>query len=80
LLRVFTNLTPYIPLSFKGERKRFIERGETPLLPTLLLPLLREGGQGMGCQTISLLFFLGRMYDKNLNVLRRYRGLHEGKN
>jgi hypothetical protein len=43
---VFTNLTPYIPLSFKGEGKRFIERGFTPLLPTLPLPLLREGGQG----------------------------------
>ena len=42
---MFTNLTPFIPLSFKGEGKRFIERGETPLLPTLPLPLLREGGQ-----------------------------------
>jgi len=43
---VFTNLTPFIPLSFKGEGKRFIERGFTPLLPTLPLPLTREGGQG----------------------------------
>ena len=47
--RVFTNLTPFIPLSFKGEGDRFIERGFTPLLPTLPLSLLREGGQGIGC-------------------------------
>jgi len=26
---VFTNLTPFIPLFFKGEGKRFIERGFT---------------------------------------------------
>jgi len=43
---VFTNLTPFVPLSFKGGGKRFIERGFTPLLPTLPLSLLREGGQG----------------------------------
>jgi hypothetical protein len=46
---VFISLTLYIPLSFKGEGKRFVERGFTPLLPALPLPLLREGGQGMGC-------------------------------
>jgi hypothetical protein len=45
-LRVFTNLTPFIPLSPSKERgKRFIERGFTPLLPTPPLLLLREGGQ-----------------------------------
>jgi len=48
-MRVFTNLTPFIPLSFKGGRKRFIERGFTPLLPTHPLPLLREGVRGIGC-------------------------------
>jgi hypothetical protein len=43
---VFTNLTPYLSPSPSKERgKRFIERGFTPLLPTLPLPLLREGGQ-----------------------------------
>jgi hypothetical protein len=52
--RVFTNLTPFIPLSFKGEGKRFIERGFTPLLPILPLPLLREGGQGDRLQTLSI--------------------------
>jgi len=44
--RVFTNLTPLSPSPSKERGKRFIERGETPLLPTLPLPLLREGGQG----------------------------------
>jgi len=61
-LRILANLTPFIPLSFKGEgegirregfhpslactppslskerRKRFIERGFTPLLPALPFP------------------------------------------
>jgi len=47
---VFINLTLFIPLSPSKERgKRFIERGFTPLLPTLPLPLLREGGRGIGC-------------------------------
>jgi len=41
---VFTNLTPLSPSPSKERGKRFIERGETPLLPTLPLPLLREGG------------------------------------
>jgi hypothetical protein len=45
---VFTNLTLFTPLSFKGGGKRFIERGFTPLLPTLPLPLLREGGRRDG--------------------------------
>jgi len=37
------------PSPSKERGKRFIERGFIPLLPTLPLPLLREGGQGMGC-------------------------------
>jgi len=43
---LFINLTPFIPLSFKGEGEEILERGFAPLLPTLPLPLLREGGQG----------------------------------
>ena len=34
----FTNLTPFIPLSFKGEGEEIIERGEAPLLPALPFP------------------------------------------
>jgi len=49
IIRVFTNLTPFIPPPSKERGKRFIEKGFTPRLPTLPLPLLREGGQGMGC-------------------------------
>ncbi len=30
----------------KGEEEEILERGEAPLLPTLPLPLIREGGQG----------------------------------
>jgi hypothetical protein len=63
LARVFTNLTPSIPLSFKGGGMRFIERGFTPLLPTLPLPLLREGGQGDG-----LLNNLLAMYELNAKI------------
>ena len=44
--RLFVDLTPLIPLSLKGEGEEIEERGEAPLLPTLPLPLLREGGQG----------------------------------
>jgi len=49
---LFINLTPqrvfdlYPPLLLKGEGEEFLERGEAPLLPTLPLPLVREGGQG----------------------------------
>ncbi len=32
--------------SFEEEGEETLERGEAPLLPTLPLPLLREGGQG----------------------------------
>jgi hypothetical protein len=45
---LFINLTPFIPLSFKGEGEEILERGEAPLFPMLPLPLLREGGQGDG--------------------------------
>jgi len=45
LLTLFINLTPFIPPS-KERGKRFLERGFAPLLLTLPLPLLREGGQG----------------------------------
>jgi len=30
----------------RGEREETLERGFAPLLPTLPLPLIREGGQG----------------------------------
>jgi len=43
---LFINLTPFIPLSLKGEGEEILERGFAPLLLTLPLPLLREGGQG----------------------------------
>ncbi len=46
IINYFINLTPFIPLSFKGEGEEVLERGEAPLLPTLPLPLIREGGQG----------------------------------
>jgi len=43
---LFINLTPLIPLSFEEEGEEILERGKAPLLPTLPLPLVREGGQG----------------------------------
>jgi len=43
---LFIDLTPFIPLSLKGEGEETLERGESPLLPALPLPLIREGGQG----------------------------------
>jgi len=43
---LFINLTPLVPLSLKGEGEEIFERGKAPLLPTLPLPLLREGGKG----------------------------------
>jgi len=46
---LFINLTPFIPLSLKGEGEEIVERGEAPLLPTLPLPLIREGERGIGC-------------------------------
>jgi len=47
-MRVLLTSPPLSPSPSKERGKRFIERGETPLLPTLPLPLLREGGQGDG--------------------------------
>jgi len=46
---MFINLTPFVPFSFKGEGEETLERGFAPLLLTLPLPLLREGGRGIGC-------------------------------
>jgi len=43
------NLTPFIPLSLKGEGEEILERGEAPLLLTLPLPLLGKGARGIGC-------------------------------
>jgi len=43
---LFINLTPFIPLSFKGEGEEILEKGFAPLLPAFPLPLIREGGQG----------------------------------
>jgi len=43
---MFINLTPFVPLSFEGEGEETLERGFAPLLLTLPLPLIREGGQG----------------------------------
>jgi len=34
-----------VSLSLEGEGEEILERGGAPLLPTLPLPLLREGGQ-----------------------------------
>jgi len=51
-MRVFTNLTPFIPLSFKGEGEEIYREGFTPLLPARgrRPPSLAKGrGQGMGC-------------------------------
>jgi len=49
--RLLIYLTPFVPLSMIGissyhEGEEILERGEAPLLPTLPLPLTREGGQG----------------------------------
>jgi len=43
---VFTNLTPFIPLSFKGEGEEIYREGFHPSLTYTPLPFLREGGQG----------------------------------
>jgi len=40
------DLTPFIPLSLKGEGEEVLEKGEAPLFPTLPLPLLQGRGQG----------------------------------
>jgi len=48
ILGLFIDLTPFIPLSLKGEGEEILERGFAPLFSTPPLPLLREGGQGDG--------------------------------
>jgi len=45
-MRFFIYLTPFIPLSFKGEGEEILERGFAPLLPTLPLPLTKGRGSG----------------------------------
>ncbi len=47
-MRLFTNLTPFIPLSFEGEGEEILEGGEAPLLPALPLPLTNNKGRGLG--------------------------------
>ena len=37
MVRLFNNLTPFIPLSLKGEGDEIIEEGLSPLLNALLL-------------------------------------------
>jgi hypothetical protein len=50
---VFTNLTPYIPLSFKGEGKKIYREGLHPSLTytgeTTPFPWQGKGVRGMGC-------------------------------
>jgi len=46
---LFIDLTPFIPLSLKGEGEEILERGYAPLLPTLPLPLINKNkGRGSG--------------------------------
>ncbi len=51
LTRLFINPSGLSPQgqALKGEGEEILERGEAPLLPTLPLPLIREGGRGIGC-------------------------------
>jgi hypothetical protein len=44
LARLFIDLTLFIPLSLKGEGEEVLERGFTPLSPSL--PLFLSGKQG----------------------------------
>ena len=44
----FGDLTPFVPLSFKGEGEEILERGEAPLFLTLPLPLTNNKGRGLG--------------------------------
>jgi len=45
---LFIDLTPFIPLSLKGEGEGTLERGEAPLLPALPFSLVGEEGRGIG--------------------------------
>jgi len=47
-IRLFIDLTPFIPLSLKGEGEETLERGFAPLTYTPF-PLLREEGKGISC-------------------------------
>ncbi len=49
MLRLFINLTPFIPLSLKGEGEEILERGETPLSPPSPFPYEGKGVRGIGC-------------------------------
>jgi len=43
---LFTNLTPFIPLSLKGEGDEILERGLHPSLAFTPPSLIKGGGQG----------------------------------
>jgi len=45
---LFIDLTPFIPLSLKGEGEETLERGEAPLQPALPIFLMKEGDRGIG--------------------------------
>ncbi len=47
-MRLFIDLTPFIPLSFEGEGEEILERDCAPLLLTLP-PSLSKGVRGIGC-------------------------------
>jgi len=46
MLRLFINLTPFIPLSLKGEGEEILERGKTPLSPPTPFPYEGKGVRG----------------------------------
>jgi len=46
---LFINLTPFIPLSLKGEGEEILERGEAPLSPPSPFPYEGKGVRGIGC-------------------------------
>jgi len=39
------DLTPFIPLSLKGEGEEILERGSAPLLSTLPFPVIKGKGE-----------------------------------
>jgi len=46
IINYFINLTPFIPLSFKGEGEEVLEGGFAPLLLTLPPSLIKGRGSG----------------------------------
>jgi len=63
-LRVFTNLTPFIPLSFKGEGEEIYREGFHPSL-TYTPPSLAKGrGSGEWVAKQSLKLSLNALYLK----------------